>query len=455
MFPQTDRLARVVGTLTLNEGAINGNTGSAVRAEGPVLIAETFGDPSITPPTSNNGRLIIQNGNGPRSIEVPAGATLPDIVLNDPDATINGSNEGAVRIARFELVSGNVNFGSTNLITGTGVSTCFEQSGGTFSISSGSFLCNAGFILSQPDGNNPSTFTLGGGPFTINAVGRTFQMTGGIFNASSSTNTINTGEFNNTMTISGGTFNGNGTFDCICSQFIQSGGTFKASNGISTFRRNFNHTGGTFDPGNGTVILSSSPGGGLIGDTNFNNLTINFGGNNHNVGGATLTVLGHLKLQSGEIDSPGGVFDVKGSITVESSFAGANTDIKFSGNFDQIFTNEGGINPSRTWIVDKPSGRVILATNMNLTNGTVTFGLTSGIVQTGSHLLDLGNRSVLGSGFGSDSFVIGNLRRVFPGGFQDITRRFDLGTEFGYSPVNVRVPITPWTDIGHADAAHS
>lgn len=448
IFPQTDRLARVTGTLTLTEGAINGNTGSAFRAEGPVSIASTFGEPTLTAPTINNGILLLQNGNGPRTITFPAGATLPNIVVDDTNVSINGAGTGAIRTTKLTLRRGVVDLGATGLISGAGSVLCVEQTGGSFSIGSGNFLCNAGFALSQPDNNNPSTFTLGSGSFTLDSIGRTFLMTGGTFNASSSTNTINTGEFNNTMTVSGGTFNGNGTFDCICSQFILSGGTYNASNGVSTFRRNFNHTSGTFDPKNGTVMLTSTPGGGLIGDTTFYNLNVNFSGNNHNISDATLTVLGDLKLQSGEIDSPGGEFDVKGAVTVESSFAGANTDVKFSGSADQVFTNNGGVNPHRGWRIDKPSGRVILGSDMDLSNSGLIFYLTSGIVQTGSHLLDLGNRSVLGSGFGSNSYVIGNMRRQFPGGFQDITRRFDLGTDLGYAPVNVRVPITPGPTSG-------
>ncbi len=448
LFPQVDRTARVTGTLTLTEGMINANTNSVIRAEAAVSIDPGFGDPANNPP-GGNGFLLLQNGAAGRVVSIPAGASLPSVTVDDPNITINGAGSGTIRFAQLVMKQGVMNMGPVDVISGFGFNPCYDQSGGTFSIGTGNFLCQTGFRLEQTNIANPSSFTGGSGNFTLNSPGNSFQMSGGTFTAPTGSTVINTGEFNANLNQSGGTFNANGSFDCQCAAFNLSGGTFNATSGTSTFRRNFNRSAGTFNANGGTVLLTSTPGGGQAGATTFNNLTIAYSGNNHTFSDATV-VLGNLVLQSGELEFPGGEFDVKGNITVESAFAGANKDIKLSGSADQVLTNNGGVNPKRNWTVDKPAGRVILATDIDLSNGTVFFNLDNAIIQTGSHLLDLGTRSVFDNGGTpqGSNYIIGNLRRSFTGGGQDITRQFDVGTTTGYARVLVRVPFTPGPTSG-------
>lgn len=433
------RVARVLGTLTLTEGSIGVNANSiGLRAEGPVNISAGFGEPTSSTP-GGIGILQLQDGPAARVVSIPAGAALPRLVINDPNVTVNTVGTGTVLIARLTLQRGAVNVPAANLTVGIGSvgGFCYDQSGGTFTNGSGNFLCQFAFQLTQPDGANPSIFNGGAGTFTLNSVGSTFVISGGTFNAPAGGMLVNTGVSNNVFTQSGGTFNGGtGPFTCACAQFGLSSGTFNASTGTSTFERVFNRTGGTFNPNGGTVVFTATPGGSMAGNaTTFHNLTIAFSGNNHQV---FATTTGTLLLQSGIVDNNGTTFNAEGNVQIESGFGGSTGTVTFSGTGTQTYTNNGGVPPTGIWTVNKPSGTLNLNTDLDISNGTTNFNLTSGIINAGANVVALGTRPV--SGGGTAAHVIGNLRRTFPAGSTSVSLKYDVGTASGYAPVTIVSP---------------
>ncbi len=449
---EAGRMVHVTGTLRLTEGKINANSGpppSIVKAEGAVIIDSTFGDQTGTS-VGGNGTLLIQGG--APAIAIPPGASLPHVTINDPGATITANLPGLIRTGKINLQRGTVNIGSTDMAVGFGAqgNNAYNQSGGSFSMGAGNFSTTDGpFLLSQPDSLNPSTFSMTSGNFSTPEF-RDFQITGGAFTASSGTTTIGApGGFNNNFIQSGGIFDANlrhGTVD-INARFTLTGGEFRATSGNTFFGFLFEHQGGVFTHGNGTAIFDSPVSTSLrTSGTTFNNLTVNISGSLTNDGGSDALVSGTLRITDGAVNgfnNTGGI-QAGGDVIVEIGADGGNGKIAFSGSAPQVFTNNGGINPSGSWTIDKSGATLTLNSDLDLSNGSSSFNLTNGTITTGGHLVNAGTRFISRSA----GFIIGNLRQAFPGGGQNIAKIYHVGTASGYSPVTAQVPITPGPTSG-------
>ncbi len=324
--------------------------------------------------------------------------SLPDIIVDDANITLLATGPGTVQTDSITLNNGTIDFGSTDMTFGSdtgGSGSHYLQTGGSFNISTGNIVWNTfgNFTLSN------GTFNAGSG--TVHLGGNVFTLSGGTFVPSTGSNTFNF-NFNNAFEQTGGVFeSGAGSID-INGRFTLSGGTFNASAGNTNFGFVFDHTAGTFNNNSGTVIFDSphpaysinvpgSPGTGV-----FHNLTMNPSTENANIalGFDVFEVNGNLQILNGQMTV--GRFVAKGNVTIDASADGGNAGMSFEGPANQRFTNNGGLNTTATWTVDKTAGAVIAGTDLqlettqalNITSGTLYLedasDLTAGAVTIGT-----------------------------------------------------------------------
>lgn len=371
------------GTLTLTNGNF---TNAAFEAQGNVSVASTFdgGGPLLITETAQSP--------SPRTVTVFEGARIPNTTLNAPNATMSFSGtNGTVTGGSFGLFAGTVQQGTVNFSPDS-----YEQTGGTYTHGSGTLTITTGIQ---------------------DIVG--FSQSGGTFNG------------------------GSGNIDMNAGSFVLSGGTFNAPTGtmfIGGF--GFAHSvGGTFNHNGGTVALDSPNDQGLNNVQNaaltvFNNLTITtadggFGGGGITPGSVPPRIIGTLSLIRRFISQGNTTLEAQGDVFVASTFLGGITGLSFTGTANQTYTNAGGTNLGGAWTINKPSGTVTLASDLDLSNAS-SLNLTDGTITTGANTVDAGNRPVVRT----NGYINGNLQRRFtsPG-----TKVFDVGTANGYSPVGVNV----------------
>jgi len=95
-----------------------------------------------------------------------------------------------------------------------------------------------------------------------------------------------------------------------------------------------------------------------------------------------IVVTGALQLTDGIIG--GGTVEAQAGVTLASAFDGGGGSLMFSGAANQIYTNNGGLNPTGTWTINKTAGSVTMAsdlilgvsTPLNITSGTLDQGPT-------------------------------------------------------------------------------
>ncbi|MBP6004870.1 MAG: carboxypeptidase regulatory-like domain-containing protein [Pyrinomonadaceae bacterium] len=390
----------VTGTLTLTDGLLNSGT---LEARGPVDVAAAFGQAD----GAGDGIIAFRNGTEVRTITIPAGVALPDIIVNDPSAYISSPGTGIVRTDSITLQEGSIDFGQKNVIFGYQSATsgsAFTQSGGTFG-STGTITWNTAGSFTLSNGN-----FIGGQSMDMTNCG-IFSIGGGIFTPPSTGIIINSGP-NGAFQQSGGVFSGTSGNVDINGSFALSGGEFVASSGTTSFGFGFNHTAGIFSHSVGTIIFDSThpsysinaPGN--EGTELFNNLTVNLASTNgeFTLSGDYWEVGGTLRIVNGRVNAGGapgtgrpGAFLPKGDVIVENTADGGNAQVRFGGTANQTFTNNGGPNFTGTWTVDKPSGTVnsngslllTPTTALNITSGSLYLGnnadLTAGPVTIGSN----------------------------------------------------------------------
>ncbi|MBX3244690.1 MAG: carboxypeptidase regulatory-like domain-containing protein [Acidobacteria bacterium] len=280
------------------------------------------------------------------------------------------------------------------------------------------------------------------GSFTINS-----DYTGTISQGTS--NLIHNGVF----TQASGTFNGGSGSITFLNSFNLTGGTFAGSTGTTSFNYFFTQSGtGTFVGNGGTAVFNGSSANYTAAVPQaFSNVTINKNtlAPLNIIGTSVLAVNGLLTLQDGRIDSTGTI-EARGGINVSPDFDGGTGNLRFAGSGVQSFMNEGGINPTGVWTVDKSGGTVQLLSDLDLSNGTPAFNLVNGTITTGTFVVNAGTRAVNRT----NGYIIGNLRRGI-----NVTgpRTFDVGTENGYSPLSMTIStfVTPSAvTVGAVQALH-
>src|SRR5205085_10937230 len=127
----------VDGTLTLTSGALYGSAGSydgTLNAKGPVSIGAAFQGSYY----GHEGTMVLIDGAGDQSFVVPAGATLPRLILNSGLTTMSFAGSATIN-GDFTLQAGTFTApsGTLTVTDATGYGTTFTNSGGTFNHNNG------------------------------------------------------------------------------------------------------------------------------------------------------------------------------------------------------------------------------------------------------------------------------------------------------------------------------
>ena len=358
LFLTTSTLV-ATGTLTLTDGFIANNSGvGTIDAQAAVTIASTFDGGSTPSPT------LLISGAATRTVTLPVGAILPALTVNAPNVTLNTSG-----------APGTITFSKPIDV----------QSAASFTNGAVNFVFSIPFTFGAA-----TNFAAGSGDLTFDS---SFTQTGGTFTPGSGA--LN---FNSTFNLNGGTFNA-------------PSGTLSLSNHVTiAAAATFNPNGGTVAFVNGQTNLT------LPATFTLNNITIN---KNDGVGvlfltTSTLVATGTLTLTDGFIANNSGVgtIDAQAAVSIASTFDGGSANISFSGPANQTLTNNGGVNPSGTWTVNKTAGVVTLASDLTLGTG-VSLNVTSGMLNQGASFnLTAGTITVEASGvlrnYGTGGLTIGN-----------------------------------------------
>jgi hypothetical protein len=358
----------VLGNLALNDGSLSDN-GSVIEVRGTVSTSPNF--------DGANASLEFAGGSGPRTITLGVGLNHPKIIINDPNVTVNTSGSGTLALAhQLDIRNGVFNQGSVDLtISPPGVEgqPCIRQTGGTFNGS--------------------------GNTVTLNSSGfGTVFMTGGVFNGASG-DIIATGDSSEDhyiRVLNGATFKStSGTLYISRALIVESDDPFPAS---------------TFNPNGGTVVFK---GGGFPGFfqtdgvqntvITFNNLVINRNNLEPMQLFGTLRVIvnGTLSFLDGTFDSPPGlaIIEARGNVNFGANFDGMTNRIKlrFSGFACQTMTLNGTENFPGDWEVDKSGCGITSLGNFGVhsifvPNGSFFFGEGSHANLTGGLLIDPNGR---------------------------------------------------------------
>lgn len=353
----------VLGTLTLTDGIYSGS--GTLEARGTVSIASTFGNDSQG---GGGGKIALRNGSGPRTVTLPAGVRMPELIVDDANVQVNTNGAGTINLDDLTINAGTVDLGPTNLIFGytTAVQgSQYVQNGGSFNIDTGNIAWNTAgnFTL------NSGTFNAGSG--TVQLGGGQFSITGGTFTPSTGDNTF-CSSLSSTFTQSGGLFAaGAGSVD-VNGAFNLSGGTFNAPAGNMFVGFAFDQTAGTFNHNNGTLTFDSSHPSFTInlpgnpGTGQFHNLVFALTTDNAQIAlnSDTWAASGNITIVNGRVAN--GVLRAEGNFTVEPGADGGTAEVRFAGTANQTYQNNGGVDPTRTFTVDKSAGVVTAASDMLL-----------------------------------------------------------------------------------------
>lgn len=323
---------------------------------------------------------------------------LSDIVIFDATSTKDATIDINTSADQFRMNAG---------YTGT-ISTA---PGGTFSF--GRSIASI-FTSNQASGN----FVCGSGS-TVTFAKMTFTQTGGNFDCRAGSLLLDVG----TININGG------TFDAPTGSTILEG----ISNGVGS--QISLGSGGTFNHNTGTVFVKNAASINSAGQPLVLNNLEAWAQTSLNLDGSVARVMGDLNIVDDNITKDGkisgatnSVWELHGNMSVSANVAlNTNNFITFAGSGDQTFINSGGVNPSAKWRMNKPSGQLILLSDLS------NFGslhLDNGIINAGNFTVNVVQGEV--NGGNANSYVIGKFRRQFRA--FGAVELFPVGTANGYSP---------------------
>jgi hypothetical protein len=425
------------GVFTQNGGTFNGGSGTLDFNGNFTLSGGTFTQSSNLNLFSSlnfslDSAAVFNHNNGTFVIDGPFNfigtATSLELFNIRVQATHNLGSKTMIANETLELISGNRVDGSFETRNNLSIATNYSATSSV--IISGNntrtitlpvtatmprFTINAPNVTIQPSSTS--------GTLTFATIG--FALQNGTFNANGA-NLI----FSIPTTVSGGTFNGGSgsmTFNSGGTLTL-TGGIFNATSGTLTynpFGSNIDSN-ATFNPNGGTFVVNAPTNfNGNATSMNFHNLTTlaNFG-----MGTRIFNIAGTLNLASSS--GGNGTFQAAGDVVIGNGFTGGSGLIQFVGTGNQTYTNNGGVNPTGIWTLNKTGGTVNLASNLDLSNSATNFVLTNGTITTGANTVIVGTRNITRT----SGFINGNLRRTFSAAG---SRTFDVGTINGYAPVTV------------------
>ncbi|MBM3883512.1 MAG: DUF2341 domain-containing protein, partial [Verrucomicrobia bacterium] len=352
-------ILRVLGTLTLSNGAVSASSGSAtLEAQGNVLVQSAHDGGGVT---------LAFTGSAPLQTFDLTGATD----RYDGDITVNKA-AGEVRL----------------------LSDLTMDSGGQDLTLTGGTLNLNGRTLQVYYSYSPNNYLTVNGPVTVAGTGLLATY---YYNQTSAGHLAFTGtptlRVYSAFTMSGGTFTPNLATVDLDSSFTLSGGTFNAPAGSLSVGGNWIHTaGGTFNPNNGTVIFDGPTASVDVNVTEtFHHLTVNLSSGTLYLGsGDTLRALGNLTLGNGAISASSGAatLEPQGQVTVQSAFDGGNAILLFAGAAIQDFDLTGATSQyDGDIVVNKTGGQLNLLSNLTLDAGGQDLTLTGGTLNLNGRTL--------------------------------------------------------------------
>ncbi|MFH1022275.1 MAG: LamG-like jellyroll fold domain-containing protein [Planctomycetota bacterium] len=391
----------VTGTLTLTEGYVNQTTTPStgtIAARGAVTQGAAFDGTAW----NSTGTLIIDGTGAQQLTGGGSGAGFMVLKIDKSSGTLTLS--GTVATTRdWTYVRGTVAPGAskvhfpyptTNVITGSHALNDVEF-GYAHVIASGTTLTINGTLTL----NSPSNQLHLGGPGII-------ELKGNLVIAGPGSPAGGNGGDNGTIVINGTgdqTITGTGTIltgrlptnitidkpsgTLYMAGYITLGGW---PAGVWWYKQ------GTIDPGDSTVIFcgwhsqqiqqikgSHTLKNVLFSNTGTSSVTID--------AGTTLTLTGTLTIDDTLLAGPaalnGGTIEARGAVDIGVNADGGSTAITFGGSADQVYTDYGGDEPDGTFTINKPSGKVTLASAMDVTGSGQDLTITSGTLDMAGYAL--------------------------------------------------------------------
>jgi len=204
------------------------------------------------------------------------------------------------------------------------------------------------------------------------------------------------------------TFTGNGTSGSGAMPKIninKNSGTLSLSGTIRTLN-DWIYTSGTVNAGTSTVIFASvwENNIAISGSQTLYNASFEGCGSNYNIASdATLTVDGALTFTGtcpdGSVNINTGIIAAKGNITISSGYTfGGSAIFNLTGTANQTITSSGGDGTFRlSPTINKASGTVILASNLNLNYSGQDLTITSGTLDLNGKTLTVNDTLTIGA----------------------------------------------------------
>lgn len=362
------RSGSVLGTLDL----MNGNIGSGVvNAYGPVDYHPTF---------DGGGGYLYFYGSDPRTIDLPAGTPMVNLMGNfAANTTVNVTGTGTITFgARWDIGGGTFNPGSADVVVQN-----IQISGGIFNVNTGTNLTSTAIV----------------------------DITAGLLNAIDAEYV----RFSSITVRGAGILNGP-------TSTMYVGGLFSINEGGGA---DFYHNNGTavFDGNNCGVAVNNA----TAGTTRFHTLIVELPQDSSvfsfdaNGGVDSAIVEGHTYLNNGQFVN--GTLFTKRSVFVANTFDGGSGSLYFNGPLIQNLVNEGGLNPTGLFTVDKDPGTYVL-----VSGSSTTFIGSTVVVARGGLFLDTGVDMTFGTLItGTNGYlVVSSAADITVGGSVTNNGRIDL-----------------------------
>ena len=181
------------------------------------------------------------------------------------------------------------------------------------------------------------------------------------------------------ITANGGTFLGGAGSITVGADFVVAGCAFTSTSGtLSVVGLAFTVSSGSFTHNSGNVEIAGNTTITIASD-DFYDLTID--NNSSTTMGSSITVVNDFLMESTNLWGGGFILYVGRHFTWNDVTVGVTfNQVKFNGTGDQVITTVAGADlPTGFWEVNKPSGKVSLASNLDLNLSTRDFIITSGI----------------------------------------------------------------------------
>ncbi len=427
------------GTFAHNDGLVvwDKNGGVTFDFDSGQTGSGEFYDFNVSAPVAATRTLSIAAGD---ALVVNGDLTLTRGVLND--------NSGS-----YADVKGNVTVASTWEGGDCPIHFTHGSEDQTFDLTGATDKHNGPVVVNKAGGS-----VLMASDLDMDVYQKDFTLTAGNFNLSGYDFTLGTSSNANTLTVTAGAFiSGSGTVN-MDGDVVLNGGTFTATSGTMTVAGDWTHTasGATFEHANGTMTWDK---GNAAATWDFGEGTGSGAFYDFNVASSvaatrqfsiatddTLTVNNNLTLTQGTINGNGtSHFDVKGNVTVESTFEGGDAPVHFThASNDQTFDLTGGTDKHNgDVVVNKVAGSVILSSILDMDANGQDLTVTEGT-------LDLnGNNLIVDNGLNDGTLVIEDGGTLRMQGAETLTLetgypQLDSGSTVTYDPSSGTTTITDY-----------